>query len=61
MKRFPKPVFFTCGDTTLFLGSGRKEFNPKKSRPGLEQYIAEAGQAAAKELGDATLIVLAGE
>jgi acetyl-CoA C-acetyltransferase/acetyl-CoA acyltransferase len=56
MKRFSKPVYFTCGDTTLFLGTGRKEFNPKKPRPGLEAYIAEAGKAALKELGDPTLV-----
>ena len=38
------------GYNTVSMGTGRKEFNPKKERPGLEQYIKEAGQAALKQL-----------
>jgi acetyl-CoA C-acetyltransferase/acetyl-CoA acyltransferase len=56
MKKLAKPVYFLCGDTTLFLGTGRKEFNPKKPRPGLEQYVAETGKAVVKQLGDPALI-----
>ena len=57
MKKLPKPVYFTCADYTVSLGTGRKEFHPKKPRPGLEHYIAEAGkgavgQAASPEIVD---------
>jgi len=42
-----------AGYNTISLGSGRKEFNPKKPRPGLEEYIKEAGQATLKMVGGA--------
>ena len=38
-----KKVYMTAGYQTISLGTGRKEFNPKKPRPGLEEYIREAG------------------
>ncbi len=44
-------VFMTAGYQTISLGTGRKEFNPKKSRPGLEEYIKEAGQGVLKQIG----------
>ena len=44
MKKLRKRVFMTAGYNTVALGSGRKEFNPKKPRPGLEEYIKEAMQ-----------------
>lgn len=43
----------TAGYNTVSLGTGRKEFNPKKPRPGVEHYIKEAGQATVKMLGGA--------
>lgn len=43
----------TAGYNTISLGTGRKEFNPKKPRPGIEHYIKEAGQATVKKLGGA--------
>ena len=46
MKALRRRVFVTAGSNTISLGSGRKEFNPKKPRPGLEHYIREAGQGA---------------
>lgn len=45
-----------AGYNTISLGSGRKEFNPKKPRPGLEEYIKEAGQATLKMAGGAANI-----
>lgn len=42
-----------AGYNTIALGSGRKEFNPKKPRPGLEEYVKEAGQATLKLVGGA--------
>ena len=41
----------TAGYNTISLGTGRKEFNPKKSRPGLDHYINEAGKAVLEQIG----------
>ena len=38
MNKLRRKVYMTAGYNTISLGTGRKEFNPKKSRPGLE-YI----------------------
>lgn len=46
MKTLRKPVYFACGEYTVSLGTGRKEFHPKKPRPGLEHYLSEAGKGA---------------
>ncbi len=48
-----KKVYLTAGYNTISMGTGRKEFNPKKSRPGLEEYIKEAGQGMLKQIGGA--------
>ena len=53
MKNLRKRVFMAAGYNTIALGSGRKEFNPKKPRPGLEEYVKEAGQATLKMVGGA--------
>ncbi len=42
-----------AGYNTISMGTGRKEFSPKKERPGLEEYIREAGQATLKMIGGA--------
>lgn len=42
-----------AGYNTLSMGTGRKEFNPKKERPGLEEYIKESGQGTLKQIGGA--------
>jgi len=41
------------GYNTISLGTGRKEFNPKKARPGIEHYLKEAGQGVLKQIGGA--------
>lgn len=46
-------IYMTAGYNTISLGTGRKEFNPKKPRPGLEHYIKEAGQGVLKQIGGA--------
>lgn len=51
-----KKVFMTAGANTISLGTGRKEFNPRKERPGLEEYIKEAGQAALKQIPSAEAV-----
>ena len=40
-----------AGYNTISMGTGRKEFNPKKERPGLEEYLKEAGQGVLKQIG----------
>jgi len=56
MKKLRKPVYFTSGYNTVSFGSGRKEFHPKKSRPGLEHYITEAGKGVLAQIGDPNLV-----
>ena len=48
-----RKVYMVAGYNTISMGTGRKEFNPKKERPGLEQYLQEAGQAVLKQIGGA--------
>ncbi|MCF8303290.1 MAG: hypothetical protein K9I94_08455 [Bacteroidales bacterium] len=56
MSKLRKKVYMTAGNNTISLGTGRKEFNPKKARPGIEHYLKEAGQATIKQLGGANNI-----
>ena len=42
-----------AGYNTISMGTGRKEFHPKKPRPGMEDYLKEAGQAVLNEIGGA--------
>lgn len=46
----------TAGYNTISLGTGRKEFNPRVARPGLEHYIKEAGQATLNQIGGASQV-----
>ena len=49
MKKLRRKVYMVAGYNTISMGTGRKEFNPKKERPGLEEYIKEAGQGTLKD------------
>lgn len=53
MKKMRRKVYMVAGYNTISLGTGRKEFHPKKPRPGLEKYIKEAGQATLEQIGGA--------
>jgi acetyl-CoA C-acetyltransferase len=46
-------VFMTAGYVTVSLGTGRKEFHPKKPRPGLEELVQEAGRGTLRQIGGA--------
>jgi acetyl-CoA acetyltransferase len=46
-----RKIYLTAGFNTISLGTGRKEFNPKKARPDIDHYIKEAGQATVKMIG----------
>lgn len=48
-----KKVYMVAGYNTISMGTGRKEFNPRKERPGLEHYIKEAGQGTLSQIGGA--------
>ncbi len=48
-----KKIYLTAGYNTVSLGTGRKEFNPRKPRPGIEHYIKESGKATVEKLGGA--------
>ncbi len=51
MKKLRRKVYMTAGYNTISLGTGRREFNPKKTRPGIEHYISEAGKAVLEKIG----------
>ncbi|MBE3073032.1 MAG: 3-ketoacyl-CoA thiolase, partial [Acidobacteria bacterium] len=53
MSRLRRRVYMTAGHNTTSMGTGRKEFHPKKPRPGLEHYIQEAGRGVLKQVGGA--------
>jgi acetyl-CoA acetyltransferase len=53
MKNMRRKVYMVAGYNTISMGTGRKEFSPKKERPGLEEYIREAGQGVLKQIGGA--------
>lgn len=42
-----------AGYNTISMGTGRKEFSPKKERGGLEEYLKEAGQGVLSQIGGA--------
>lgn len=41
MKPFRKKIYASAGYSTVFFGSGRKEFNPSKPMPGFESYLKD--------------------
>jgi acetyl-CoA acetyltransferase len=56
MNTLRRKVYLTAGHNTVSMGTGRREFNPKKARPGLEDYIREAGRAVLQAVGGADRI-----
>lgn len=48
-----RKIYMVAGYNTVSMGTGRKEFNPRKERAGLEEYVKEAGQAVLKQIGGA--------
>ncbi|MEI6822009.1 MAG: 3-ketoacyl-CoA thiolase [Bacteroidota bacterium] len=56
MKKFSKKIYMVGGYNTISLGTGRKEFNPKKERPGLLEYIQEAGRGTLAKIGGAAVV-----
>ena len=56
MNKLRRKIYMTAGYNTVSMGTGRKEFHPKKPRPGLEDYIFEAGRGTLKQVGGAANI-----
>ena len=50
MKKFNRKVFAAAGYNTVFMGPGRKEFNPKKKMAGFEDYLLETAKGTADQL-----------
>lgn len=51
-----KKIYMIAGYNTVSMGTGRKEFNPKKERPGLEHYLKEAGEGTLSQIGGAAKV-----
>ncbi len=51
MRKNRRKVYMAAGYHTTSMGTGRKEFHPKKPRPGLEEYIQEAGRGVLAQIG----------
>ena len=51
MKKLRRKVYMTAGYNTVSMGTGRREFHPKKPRPGIEHYISEAGKGVLEQIG----------
>ncbi|MEM4723502.1 MAG: hypothetical protein QXP01_00655, partial [Candidatus Hadarchaeum sp.] len=56
MEKLRRTVYAVAGYNTISMGPGRREFDPKKPRPGIEQYVFEAGRGAIQQIGSAALI-----
>lgn len=56
MKTKRRKIYMAAGATTVALGTGRKEFHPKKPRPGLEEHIQEAGRAVLAQIGGGKVV-----
>jgi acetyl-CoA C-acetyltransferase len=54
MSKLRRKVYMAAGYNTISMGTGRKEFNPRVTRPGLEHYLKEAGQATLSKIGGAS-------
>ncbi len=52
MRKLRKDLYGCAPAHTIFLGPGRKEFHPKKPRPGIEHYIFEAGRASIAQVAN---------
>ena len=47
-----KKIYIAAGHYTISLGTGRREFHPRKPRPALEDYIKEVGQGVIAQMSD---------
>lgn len=50
MSSLRKKIFATAGYTTVFMGAGRKEFNPQQPMRQFEDYITETAQGTCAQI-----------
>jgi acetyl-CoA C-acetyltransferase/acetyl-CoA acyltransferase len=50
MRKLRKKIYGCAPAHTIYLGPGRREFHPKKPRPGIEHYVFEAGKEAMAQI-----------
>lgn len=50
MKALRKKIYIAAGYNTTYMGSGRKEFNPKKPMRGFEEYLKETAEGTSSQL-----------
>jgi acetyl-CoA C-acetyltransferase len=50
MKTLRKKLFVAAGYTTVFFGSGRKEFNPQKPMPTFDTYLKETAKGTCDQV-----------
>ncbi len=56
MRKLRKKVYGCAPAHTIYLGPGRREFHPKKPRPGIEHYVFEAGRESIKQVANPAAI-----
>lgn len=54
MKPFRKKIYAAGGFTTVFMGSGRNEFDPSKPMRSFEEYLAETAAGTLGQMPNAT-------
>ena len=52
MKKLRKKVYAAAGYNTIFMGSGRKEFDPSKPMRPFEEYLKETAKGTSAQLSD---------
>ena len=55
MKKLSKKIFVTAGYNTIFMGTGRAEFNPSKPMRSFEEYLKETANGTISQIKNADL------
>lgn len=50
MKALKEPVYLAAGSHTIFMGSGRKEFDPEKPMKPFEEYLLETARGTCSQM-----------
>lgn len=50
MEAFRKKIYIAAPYTTIFFGSGRKEFDPTKPMPKMESYLLESAKGTSEQI-----------
>ena len=52
MRGLRKKIYIGAAYNTMYFGSGRKEFNPKKPMPTFESYLTEAADGTCAQVAN---------